>query len=147
MNLPMVSPPLDWKAGPEKEASTLGRGRAPSVSDLPGGYFYPITAELALRYRLLTSKDYEHFYAYLNSIPRYEKFCTTITRLQRVPNTVNRQVFKAIMESMDELVAGGLLMPPFLATIKSHKAFRDAIKAELISDKYKARSVSLLLCA
>lgn len=52
---------------------------------------------------------------------------------------MNCQVFKAIMESMDELVAGGLLMPPFLATIKSHKAFRDAIKAELISDKYKGK--------
>ena len=63
MNLPKVCPPAAWKVSDLKVKTTLARGRAPCVSDLQGGYLTSRTAELALRYRLLTSSYYDHFYA------------------------------------------------------------------------------------
>lgn len=51
---------------------------APSIGDLIGGYLNPPSAELSLRYRLLTSKDYDHFYAEFYSVESYSKVCETM---------------------------------------------------------------------
>jgi len=68
MSLPMVGPPVTWQVARHRKAETLEVNIPPRVSYLKGGYLNPPTAELSLRYRLLTSKDYDHFYAVFNSV-------------------------------------------------------------------------------
>ena len=58
LNLPMVYPPLPWKS---KVSVPL------RLSDLEGGYLSGVNVDIINRFRLLTSRDYNHFYIKWNS--------------------------------------------------------------------------------
>ena len=68
----------------------------PFVTDLVGGYLFPPNTELSLNYRLLTSKDYENFVAYFNSIELYKEFFGVISGMQRVPFMVNEWLLQLL---------------------------------------------------
>ena len=76
----------------------------PFVTYLVGGYLFPPNTELSLNYRLLTSKDYENFVAYFNSIELYKEFFGVISGMQRVPFMVNEWLLQLLKESKDILV-------------------------------------------
>lgn len=60
MNLPMVSVPKAWVI--DKQESFESKGKVHKMSDLIGGYYTNKKASMIVnRYRMLTSREYEHF--------------------------------------------------------------------------------------
>lgn len=61
-NLPMVCVPVGW--GRQDEAvGQKHRRLIPALGDLVGGYPHPVTSNMSLPFRLLTTKDSDHYYA------------------------------------------------------------------------------------
>lgn len=88
--------------------------RLPGVGDLVGGYINPGTERLSIPFRLLTSKDSDHYYAKFNTSKSYNQLCDILTSMQSIPFMVNQDVLSFIEENMSRNVEAGLLMPPFL---------------------------------
>lgn len=82
MNLPMVCPPRPWECkNKSKEPLTL--------NDISGGYRmnYNESGGLFLRFRLLSSKDYQHFYIKFNK--NYKRLIAVLNKLQDQPFRIN----------------------------------------------------------
>lgn len=75
MSLPMGCPPNKWKVVPHRQKARRDSNVPLRVSDLVGGYFTPEAAELSQRYRLLTSKFFNHFYAVFYNVECYKQLC------------------------------------------------------------------------
>lgn len=100
LNLPMVCEPVPWQS--ESPAAKL--------DELEGGYLGRFTAEFYNRFRLLTSRDYSHFYIKLHS---QSKLC--MNRLQSQAFGINAKVFYFIKENRETLEDVGLLINRRLA--------------------------------
>jgi hypothetical protein len=90
----------------------------PSVTDLVGGYLTAARVSLFHRYRLLTSKDYDHFYATFKSLQSYDELCSIFTGMQCIPFMVNSRMLAFIEENSYHLEEVGLLAPAFLASVR-----------------------------
>lgn len=87
LNLPMICKPqedlkkktMDTTNSEKNSFST--KKRAPSFSDLSGGYFSKAGSEFMHRYRLWTSNDYDHFYVRFNHYESYTELCKIVTTI------------------------------------------------------------------
>lgn len=110
LNLPMVCTPVPWHSKVE-EPSTF--------ADMQGGYLSELTGEFYNRFRLLTSRDYSHFYIKLN----YQKdLCSILNKLQSQVFEINSKVLTFILGNRDTLEDKGLLMNRSLANVNLQEA-------------------------
>lgn len=101
LNLPMVCKPLDWHSTNENPSS---------LSDLKGGYLsLPIGDFYLQRYRLLSSRDSDHFHIVFET--DYKKLCGIMNALQAQAFEINKDVLTFIKKNYDLLVESGLFMP------------------------------------
>lgn len=112
LNLPMVCEPVDW---------CKRNDIAESITDLYGGYLSSPVGDFYLqRYRLLTSRDYEHFSISLGQ--GYQELCNAMNHLQKQVFTINIDMLNFIKNNYDLLVQSGLLMPRILASLNISEA-------------------------
>lgn len=105
LNLPMVSPPLEWKSVKE---------RATDLSDLTGGYLSSPSSEIYDRYKLLSSSNIHHFFIHLKEP---ERLCNIMNCLQGQPFKINSGWLKYISDHKDAFIEKNLLVPEFVARI------------------------------
>lgn len=87
MHLPMVSAPLDWNV---KDGVHLKVGSVPTFFDLVSGYRNCASEQFLYRYRILTSREYSHYYSKFPSWAPYKEFRAVINKLQKQPFKINR---------------------------------------------------------
>lgn len=137
LNLPMVCKPVAW--------STRYNKKPNSISDLYGGYLNTPVGDLYLqRYRLLSSRDYDHFNIMIGN--EYKKLCDVMNKLQMQAFEINTDVLKFVDNNFDILVKEGLLMPRFLASINIASAvenLRDYYFSNKSFAKYSFQEVYL----
>lgn len=146
MNLPMVSIPKQWEIENNKKFKELGR--VPQMHDLVGGYYtYSLKSSMLVnRYRMLTSREYNHFNIRFTSLESCRTLCVTITLLQSEPFIINSLLLSYVKEHQDLLVQKGLLMPPFLANVNPSSLY-DILRGELLleeNQKGKLKFASLV---
>lgn len=110
LNLPMVYPPLPWKS---KVSVPL------RLSDLEGGYLSGVNVDIINRFRLLTSRDYNHFYIKWNSP---NGVCDVLNILQSEVFEINTNVLLFILNNRDLLEEVGLLLPKNLLKVNLQEA-------------------------
>jgi len=69
------------------------------------------------RYRMLTSRFYEHFHIRFTTLESCKVVCNIITVLQSESFIINSKLLSYVKENQYFLVQKGLLMPPFLANV------------------------------
>lgn len=95
--LPMVCVPVGW--GRQEVEGVVGKKRVvPDLGELVGGYLNSGTSNMSLPFRLLTTKDSEHYYAVFTSINSSERLCNTLTQLQSIGFQIDTDVL-AFLES------------------------------------------------
>lgn len=85
MNLPMVSPPINWSPA---------KGKAKTLDDLEGGYLSGIRGGFYNRFRLLTSHDIDHFYIELENS---DSLCSVLNTLQSQVFEINKPLLYCIV--------------------------------------------------
>lgn len=133
LNLPMVCEPEDWcEVDDVSEAKTL--------TDLYGGYLSkPIGDFYIQRYRLLTSRDYEHFNITLGY--DYKKLCEAMNFLQKQAFTINEDMLNFINNNYEILVKLGLLMPRILASLNIAKSI-ELLRVFYLADESVMKVIS-----
>ena len=76
--------PVGWGVAEllEHRSSVPRKKRLLGVGDLVGAYINPGTEILYIPFRLLTSKDSDHYYAKFNTSKSYNKLCDILTSMQ-----------------------------------------------------------------
>ena len=110
LNLPMVYEPLPWKSKVDVPST---------LADIEGGYLSGLTPEIYHRFRLLTSRDYSHFYIKLKSPKR---MCDVLNKLQSQAFEINSKVLCFILDHRDTLEEVGLLVNRNLAKVNLYDA-------------------------
>lgn len=102
-NLPKVCVPVGWKLAKTLSANESGKRkrRIPGLGDLVGGYLNPGTSSMSIPFRLLTTKDSDHYYAEFPTRNSYERLCDVLTRMQGVAFMVNSDVVGAKRRKYD----------------------------------------------
>lgn len=68
----MLVSPEAWKV---RDNTIVPEGKPPKILSIVGGYLTHSKMPMSHRFRILTSKEYEHFDVNLSSIDGYEKMC------------------------------------------------------------------------
>ncbi|KAG4946751.1 hypothetical protein JHK87_042758 [Glycine soja] len=118
LNLPMVFPPKDWEPHkPEQKRKLL------HISDIYGGYLSNPTGQIYSTQRSMSSPDAKNFFIYFGenkyqeSHNKQNKFCTSISSLQRQSFKINSNFLNFILENRELLEECGYLMPEFLSKV------------------------------
>ena len=90
-----------------------------TLADIEGGYLSGLTPEIYHRFRLLTSRDYSHFYIKLKSPKR---MCDVLNKLQSQAFEINSKVLCFILDHRDTLEEVGLLVNRNLAKVNLYDA-------------------------
>lgn len=137
LNLPMVSPPLEWKSAVAK---------AESLSDLTGGYLSSPTSEMYDRYRLLSTSNIHNFYLELR---KPDKICAVMNGLQSQPFQINSEWLLHIAEHEQHFIDYDLLAPGFVGLINimevSGKLRELYMKNEYIKENFTYSELLLTL--
>lgn len=140
MNLPMVCAPMPWRIVGKLGNYIKSGGKVPQMSDLTGAYYTHKKASMIVnRYRMLTSREYEHFYICFNSLQSCQAMCNIIKGLQMEPFIVNSKLLDFIKSNQDFLVEKELLMPPMLANISPHTVY-NIMRTEFSTGENKEKS-------
>jgi DNA-directed RNA polymerase len=123
LNLPMVFPPKDWEPHkPEQNRQWL------NISDIYGGYLSNPTGQIYSTQRSMSTPDAKNFFIYFgknnegNSHIKLNRFCTSISSLQRQAFKINTVFLNCILEHRDLFEDSGYLMPEFLSKVILHNA-------------------------
>lgn len=133
MCLPKVFPPLPWT---DRRSESRVWQEVPSLSDFSGGYLSKAGFDFMHNFRLLTSHDYEHFYASFNDYDSYKCICQVITSMKNVLFKINTVMLSFIKDNQLEFKEAGLLMPSFLDKVDPAYV-REEIRYLLSTEKYK----------
>lgn len=79
MNLPMLVSPEPWKVW---DKTIVPEGKLPKIFSIVGVYLTHSKMPMSLRFRIFTSKEYEHFYVNFSSIDGYKKMCEFLNKLK-----------------------------------------------------------------
>lgn len=143
-NLPMVCVPVGWRALDEAVDQTDKKRRlVPGLGDLVGGYLNPGTSNMSLPFRLLTTKDSDHYYALFTTRDSYERLCDSLTQMQSIGFMINSDVLGFIEENMTGLVDAGLLKPPYRSRVNISQ-LRRSLQRFLKENKYDEYRFSTL---
>lgn len=129
LNLPMVYPPLSWGTwikNDEKPPTTL--------SEMKGGYITSLTGEMYNGFRLLTSRDYDHFHIKLNNKSLDHNVCDVLNSLQSQAFEINSKLLEFIQNNRKTLEDVGILMNKNLSTVNLQKA-SDLLRVCYFNDK------------
>lgn len=138
----MVCVPVAWRMEGDVSSNVI-----PRLGNLVGGYINPGTYNLSLPFRLLTTKDADHYLADFTTRESYERFCSTLTHTQSVGFQINKEVVEFISEFKDNLVDAGLLMPSCLSCVRItnlRRALPKYLKENGIVDYQFSRLLSIL---
>lgn len=118
LNLPMVFPPKDWDLRyPEEDRMWL------NISDIYGGYLSNPTGQIYSTQRCMSSPDPKNFFIYFGennkpeSYDKLNKFCTSISSLQRQAFKINSEFLDIIYKFRGLFEECGYLMPEFLSKV------------------------------
>jgi DNA-directed RNA polymerase len=117
-NLPMVYPPLEWDCRPD---TSFVNYPPRSIFDLCGGYLCDFSGSMYYRYRLLSSKDFDHFHIDISGHD-HKKLCNVMNKLQSQPFEINSDWLKYILNNEQLFVQKGLLSPGFYAKLNPAEA-------------------------
>jgi DNA-directed RNA polymerase len=134
----MVSKPNPWMI--DNEQKFIEARVAPQMVDLVGGY-YTTSKKASMfinRYRMLSTREYEHFHIRFLTLDSCKHMCNVVTLLQNESFQINSKFLSFLKENQDFLVQKGLLMPPFLANVISSDMY-DLIRKELLEDNQKVK--------
>lgn len=82
------------------------RQKIPYVGDLVGGYFNPVTGDLSIPFRLMTTQDSYHYYAKFHTVASYEDLCGIFSEMEAIPFIVSNDVLTFISSYMDRCLRG-----------------------------------------
>ncbi|KAF6146900.1 hypothetical protein GIB67_018553 [Kingdonia uniflora] len=108
----MIVPPIAWVS---KNQSKYSR----TLADIQGGYLKTLPRDVYNRFRLLTSRDYNHFYIELED---HKKVCAPLNSLQIQPFEINSWLLTFILENRSTLEEAGVLVDKRLAHVDEGKA-------------------------
>lgn len=140
LNLPMVSPPLNWEY-----KSELDKKNRFMLSDMIGGYLSRPTLDIYNRFSLISSRNLSNFNIEIND-SKSKELCFILNGLQKQEFQINNNILEFIKNNRATLEKVGLLMPEKLAHVNMKEAY-DLIrisyfKNNAIKDAY---SLSVLL--
>ena len=112
LNLPMVCKPAPWNIKADGDGPI-------TLADIEGGYLSGLTGDLSNRFRLLTSRNYSHFFIKLNSPGPLLKI---LNALQSQAFQINDTMLSFIMNNREALEEAGILMNRSLARLNLQEA-------------------------
>lgn len=129
LNLPMVYHPMNWTSTVDNPSS---------LDDISGGYLCAHTAEIYNRFRVLTSRDYSHFYIKLSN-PK--DVCYILNILQSQAFMINSEFLLFINKNRDYLEEVGLFMNRKLARVNLEEV-SDLLRSCFFNDTTGVKNVS-----
>lgn len=127
LNLPMVYPPFSW-------ATWKSNVKPPTtLSEIKGGYISSLTGDMYNGFRLLTSRDYDHFHIKLNN-DSSNNVCDVLNSLQSQAFEINTKLLEFIHKNRKTLEDFGILMNQNLSMVNPQKA-SDLLRICYFNDK------------